>query len=395
MNIITLSLANLRFNRINSLFNILILALGIATIITLLHVGEQLEKRLQYDLQGIDLVVGAKGSPLQLILSSVFHLDIPTGNIPLREAEIIRNNPLVKKAIPVSLGDSYHGFHIVGTNNDYIAHYHAAFAEGSPWNAPMEAVLGSDVAKESGLSLGNEFAGSHGLTGGGEVHADFPYRVVGILQPTHTVLDRLVLTDTASVWNIHEHDPDEAPPPEREITALLITYKSPLAAVTMPRMVNKTSSLQAASPAFEVARLVKMLGMGSDVISLFGGVLITIAAIGFFITLFGIIHERRYDIALMRTLGATRRVIVGFVLMEGIVLGIAGTIVGALLAHGMIFALSSYIQQSKHIYIPAFSFSSEEITVMLAALGLSIVSAIIPAILAYRLNVAQLLSKGS
>src|ERR1700691_5297059 len=122
MNIACLSFANLRFHALNSFFNVLILALGIATIVMLLHISDQLEQRFERDLNGIDLVVGAKGSPIQLILSSVFHLDIPNGNIPLSEAEKIAKNHLVKYAIPLALGDNYHGFRIVGTTADYPKH---------------------------------------------------------------------------------------------------------------------------------------------------------------------------------------------------------------------------------------------------------------------------------
>src|SRR5271154_3796299 len=123
MNILNLSFSSLRHNAVSNIFNILILALGIAIIVTLLHVSEQVEQRFDRDLQGIDLVVGAKGSPIQLILSSVFHLDFPNGNIPLDEAKKLRDNPLIAAAIPIALGDNYSAFRIVGTTADYISHY--------------------------------------------------------------------------------------------------------------------------------------------------------------------------------------------------------------------------------------------------------------------------------
>ena len=278
MNILTLSLSNLRFRALGSFFNMLILSLGIATIITLLHVSQQIEQRFTRDLQGIDLVVGAKGSPIQLILSSVFHLDIPSGNIALEDAKKLEKNPLIKSAIPLALGDNVSGFRIVGTTTDYLNHYGAPFAQGALYHNPMEAVLGSQVAQKMGLNTGDIFVGAHGLVNSDDLHTDFPYTVVGILQPTGTVLVRLVLTPVESVWHIHEHpDPDDADEieaakqhPGKQITALLISYKTPMAAVTLPRIVNETSSMQAASPAFETARLMKILGVGGDTIRLFG-----------------------------------------------------------------------------------------------------------------------------
>lgn len=434
MNILKLSLANLRFRHLSSFFNILVLALGMAIIVTLLHVGRQVEQRFDRDLQGIDLVVGAKGSPIQLILSSVFHLDIPNGNIPLEEAERLRKNPLIKSAIPVALGDNYRGFRIVGTTPDYARHYAAELAEGNYWSGEMQAVLGSEVARDSGLRPGQLFSGSHGLSVGAEEHAESPYEVVGLLKSTGTVLDRLVLTDVGSVWRIHEHhdqhddgeeeagedhehehethaemDHDEEAGHEepaghdhdeevhhedREITALLITYRTPVAAVTLPRLVNKTSSMLAASPAFEMARLFKILGVGGDAIRLFGTVLMAIAAVGFFVTLFNAVHDRRYDIALMRSMGATRRKVFAFVLAEGLTLGVFGTAVGILLGHAFAYGAQRWIETTRHMTLNPVGFHPYEVYAAAIAIGISALAAIIPALMAYRINPAKILSRG-
>ncbi len=422
MNIFRLSVANLKFRALGSSFNILILAIGIATIITLLHLGQQLEQRFSRDLQGIDLVVGAKGSPLQLILSSVFHLDIPNGNIPLEEAKQLEANPLIKTAIPLALGDNYRGFRIVGTTPDYAKHYNGQLAEGNYWTKEMQVVLGSEVAGSSGLRLGQSFVGSHGLVSGGEEHADLPYLVVGLLKPTGTVLDRLALTTVASVWHIHEHqhhdidgeDTEEAHhladvgelsdkpadhdekdhAADRELTALLISYRTPLAAVSLPRLVNKTSSMHAASPAFEMARLFKILGVGTDMISMFGTLLMGIAALGFFITLFNAINDRRYDIALMRSLGATRNKIFTFVVCEGLILGMCGTLVGILLGHALAYGAQRWIEVSRHLNLNPVLFHPYELYVVAAAVTLSLLAALIPALLTYRINPAAVLAKG-
>ena len=397
-----LSIASLKFRALASFFNVLVLALGMATIITLLHVSEQIEERFTNDLRGIDLVVGAKGSPIQLILSSVFHLDIPNGNIPLDEAEKLESNKLIKTAIPVALGDNYNGFRIVGTTPEYMHHYAAETALGRIYTAPMEATIGSDVATKYNLQLNDKIIGAHGLSGSDDLHSDFPYTIVGILRPTGTVIDRLVLTPVESVWHVHEHpDADDADEiaykkehQEKEITSLLITYSTPMAAVVIPRMVNKTSSMQAASPAFETARLMKMLGVGSDAIQLFGGVLMTIAAIGFFVTLWSAVHDRRYDIALMRAMGATRVKVLALVLSEGVILGLLGTFLGIALGHTFAYAAQRWIEQTRHMTLNAVGFHPYEIYAVIIALAISVIAAIIPAIMAYRVNVAQSLSEG-
>lgn len=402
MNIMTISMANLRFRALNHFFNVFILALGMATIITLLHVNQQIEQRFDNDLKGIDLVVGAKGSPIQLILSSVFHLDTPNGNIPIEEAEKLKTNPMIKFTIPLALGDNYNGFRIVGTTNEYIDHYNGKFAQGRLYNAPMEVTVGSIVAEENKLKLGDKIVGAHGLTNGDDLHSDLPYTVVGILQSTGTVLDRLILTPLESVWHVHEHaDPDDAAEmqatkdhPGKEITSLLIGYKSPLGAVMLPRQINKISSLQAASPAFELVRLMSILGAGGDGIKLFAIVLMLIASIGFFITLFNTVNERRYDVALMRALGATRRKILLFVLTEGLLLGVCGIILGILLGHCFSYGADVWIEKTRHMALNHTVFQTEELYLVIGGLVISIFAATLPAIMAYRTNISQVLAKG-
>ncbi|HEY3046857.1 MAG TPA: ABC transporter permease, partial [Polaromonas sp.] len=161
--------------------NLLLLSLGLASITFLLLVSHQISRAFERDLAGIDVVVGAKGSPMQLILSGVFHLDVPTGNVPLAAVKALESHPQVARIIPISLGDSFRGFRIVGTTPGYIAHYDAQLAQGALWRQPMQAVIGAQVAKQTGLKLGDSFAGTHGLGGGGDVHAQTPYTVVGVL----------------------------------------------------------------------------------------------------------------------------------------------------------------------------------------------------------------------
>lgn len=394
--------ANIKFKPLATIFSVLLLGVGIAVILTIIHLSDQLDKRFTKDLQGIDLVVSGKGSPLQIILSSVFHIDIPTGNIPVSEANQLKANPLVKLAIPVALGDNYNGYRIVGTNADYIPHYQGELAQGRTFNVQMEAVLGSEVAEKYHLKLGDKIVGAHGLVNSDDLHTDFPYTVVGILKPSGLVLDRLVLTPVESVWHVHEH-PDEDDPEEvaykqehpwNEITALLISYKSPLAAAQLPRLVNKSSSMQAASPAFEVARLNKLMGTGGDILSAFGILLIGFSAFGLFVTLYNAVNERKYDIALMRSLGATRSRIFGFVMAEVMILGLIGSVIGVVLTQVFLNSAAVWIYVSKHIVLePAAVFGIPEFCVIIAVLAISVFAGFIPAMKAYRMNIVQVLSQ--
>ena len=233
MNLAGVSLSYLRARALNTSLNVLLLALGIATITLLMLASDQLEERMHRDARGIDLVVGAKGSPMQIILSSIYQLDVPTGNIPWQEAQELSKHRGVKKSLPLAMGDNYKGFRIVGTNHEYVAHYGAELREGRLWSAPLEAVLGSEVAAETRLGLDATFTGAHGLGGreGEHMHEEHPYRVVGVLRPTGTVVDRIVLTDVTSLWAVHADQYEikdvariaELLPEEgKELTALLI-----------------------------------------------------------------------------------------------------------------------------------------------------------------------------
>ena len=293
---------------LSATLNLLLLSLGLASITFLLLVSNQLNKAFERDLQGIDVVVGAKGSPMQLILSGVFHIDVPPGNVPLQAVQALQQHPMVAQVIPISLGDNLHGFRIVGTSLDYLTHYRAQLAQGQLWTQPMQVVLGATAARKLGLLMGNTFVGSHGLAEGGHAHGDSRYTVVGILAPSGSVLDRLILTDTASVWKVHEDytavdEEDRAIlMEEREVTLALVRYKSPLAAVSFPRYINTSTDMQAAAPALEITRLLRMLGLGTDVLRAFAGVLLLSAGLSVFIALWGAVRERRGDLALLRML---------------------------------------------------------------------------------------------
>ena len=172
MNTMALSWRYLWSRPLGAALNVVLLSLGLSSITFLLLLSFQLDRAFDKDLAGIDAVVGAKGSPMQLILSGVFHIDVPPGNVPLKAVQALKSNPMVAAVIPLSLGDSFQGFRIVGSSHDYVAHYGATFAQGGLWRAPMEVVLGATVAKKLGLHIGGSFVGSHGLGAGGHVHEE-------------------------------------------------------------------------------------------------------------------------------------------------------------------------------------------------------------------------------
>lgn len=418
MNLFRLSLAYLRRNALSAVLNLLLLALGIATITVLLLFSHQMEQRLTRDAGGIDMVVGAQGSPLQLILSTVFHIDAPTGNIPLEDARWVQEHPLVADTIPLALGDSYRGFRIVGSEHSYIGHYGGTTASGDLWEEDMEAVLGAQVAERTGLGVGDTFVGVHGITAegavGSEVHDDHPYTVTGVLEPTGSVADRLIHVSVPSVWKVHDHDHDHEETDhddghghgddeedahahgddERELTALLVQYQSPLAAVTLPRAINNRGQLQAAAPAYQTARLMQLMGVGMDTLRAFGWVLVAAAGLGVFIGLYNALKYRRYDLALMRALGASRGKLVSHVLIEAILLSLLGALLGLALGHVAAELIGQSFRQTQQLNITGTVFLIQELWLVALAVGVGIVAALIPAIQAYRTDIAETLSRG-
>jgi len=377
-----------------SLLNLALLSLGLAAMSFVMLCSEQLEAGLQRDLAGIDLVVGAKGSPMQIMLAGVFHLDVPTGNIPLQTLTQLRAQPLVARAIPLALGDSLRGYRIVGTEPDYLAQYQAELAQGALWQQPLQAVLGAEVARRTGLRVGDRFAGSHGLGSEGEAHAQRPYQVVGVLKATGSVLDRLVLTDLASVWALHGHegDAEEAnAADEREITMLLLSYRSPLAAVSLPRWVNAQPGLQAAAPALETARLFRMLGVGAEVLRGFAIVLLLASALSVLVGLLSAVRERQGDLAMLRMLGAPAWRVAALVSLEAVWLALLASGLGLALGHGLAQALGVLLAEQQSLRLGGAWWSAWEWAVPGLALLLALASAAWPAWRAFRLDVTELL----
>jgi putative ABC transport system permease protein len=198
------------FKPLNTVLSIILLTASVAIISLLILLQKQFEKQFSSNIDGVDLVIGAKGSPMQLILSSVYQMDAPTGNINYGAAKVWMNHPFVKTAIPLAFGDNYRGFRIVGTTEDYLKKYEAEITSGSIFTKKFEVVLGSEVARKMNIKVGDKFFGSHGDSEEGEVHDAHAYLVKGIASPTGKVIDNLILCNIESVWAMHHHEEDAA-----------------------------------------------------------------------------------------------------------------------------------------------------------------------------------------
>lgn len=441
----------------STLLSILLTAFGVAILCVIYITGNTFEKQLTSNTKNIDLVVGAKGSPLQLILSSLYHVDNPTGNIALAQARQLGENPFIEMAVPISLGDNFKGHRVIGTEPSYLEFYGLSIQNGELWKTSFEAVIGSEVARKRGLGIGDEFFTAHGLSEDGHVHDDHPFKIVGILEKSGSIVDNLILCNLESVWDVHglhhgdhdhdhdhvhdhghdhhdghQHDHDDHPHKHEhgdhehkhnedvhnheeivsekpndlfvksigadmledrgeEVTALLIKYSSPAALGVIPRLVNESTDMQAASPAIESTRLFSLLGVGLDSLAILAYIIMLIAGLSVFISLYNALKERKYDLAIMRSMGASKTKLFGLVLVEGLVITLIGGIVGLLLGHVALYVIGQQTSESAD-FIEAFNIHGQELILVLAACLLGTLAAIIPAIKAYQTSISTILA---
>jgi putative ABC transport system permease protein len=418
---------NLVYKPLNTALCVSLLLFGVGIISLLLLIQHQLEQKFARDLQDIDLVVGAKGSPLQLVLSAVYHLDAPTGNISLADARKLMDAPVVEEAIPLSYGDSYRGYRILGTSTSYLKKYDAQLREGRVFADVMEVTLGAAVAEKSGLQVGDTFLGTHGEVKDGHVHDEHPYTVVGILQPTYTVLDNLVLTNLEGVWQVHaqpgaehdhEHDHGEEYEHEDhsdhehehgdehehehstlvmaddslEITALLLNYKTRMAALNMPRIINEQTNMQAVLPALEINRLFYMLGVGATTLRLIAGGIMVMAGFSVFFVLYNRLRERKYELALMRTVGYRPWQLFVLLVLEGVLLAIAGYVLGWLLSRAGLYVINRQAAGDFNLHFTG-EWVAGEAWLLLLTILVGVAAALLPAWQAMRMDISGVLAE--
>lgn len=449
MNLATIAWKNLWVRPWATMISLLLLVLGVSIISLLIQLNSQLDDQFKKNIRGIDMVVGAKGSPLQLVLSSVYHIDNPTGNIPLSEAKMLQKHPLVAKWIPMAYGDNFRGYRILGTEWTYVEHYEAELAEGSQWDHTFETVLGADVAERTGLKVGDSFFGAHGNVEDADVHDEHAYEVVGILKRSETVLDQLVLTGMSSVWDIHDHGEEEGgegnmgnmgntgeegnkgntgeeedhadhehvegeehdhgeeeghedhdhsegeahdhEEEDRDITAVLIKFKNPMAMMQLPRMINQETSMQAALTAIEVNRLFDLFAVGIATLRGIALAIVIISAISVFFSLYNSLRGRKYELALMRIMGAGRESLLLLILLEGFLLAVLGGIIGLIVSRAGMMILSGMAEEAYRYEFDWLKFLPQEGVLFIGTLLVGLLAALIPAISAYKTDISQTL----
>jgi putative ABC transport system permease protein len=406
---------NIWFKPLNTILSVILLTSSVAIITTLILVEKQFEEKFASNIEDVDLVLGAQGSPLQLILSSVYQVDAPTGNINYDSAKVWMEHPFVEKAIPLAFGDNYRGYKILGTTHDYLTKYKAKLAEGKLFEKNFEVVVGSEIAQKLGLKVGDEFFGSHGDAAEGEVHDQYAYKIVGIANPTGKVVDNLILCTIPSVWQMH-HQHDENPAhgeeghiheegeeheksdltldePNMEITAVLLKIRNQMAKLTWQRVIPQNTKMQAVSPAFEVNRLFGLFGIGVTALQYLAYGIMLISGISIFIALFNTLKERKSEFALMRVNGAGRFQLLKVVMIESLLLCVVGFIFGTILGRIALSLLSNSSEEDFKMSFNPYEFLwQKEGTLFLVTIFVGFIAALIPAIKAYNLNISKTLA---
>ncbi|TRZ42859.1 ABC transporter permease [Robertkochia solimangrovi] len=400
MNIWSISIRNISSKPWYSALGLITLTLSITLLFGIQQLNYTVESKLNNDLGTIDLVLGAKGSPLQLVLSSILHIDNPTGNISYEAAEAVQRNPLVKIAVPISYGDNYKGFRIVGTTPDFPTLYNVEIVQGRGPKYTLEVVLGNDVAQKTGLDIGDTFESGHGLAANSLHHHERPMKVVGIYQPSGTVIDRLIVTGLDSVWELHEHhDHEDENSKEageehynKEITSLLVSFKNLSGLLKFSNTINRNTGMQAAIPRYELDRLFSFVGIGVKTISWIAFLILLLSGLMICLNLIQMVKDRSFDLALYRTYGASHLQLVMMLILEAFILVILALILGYILSQTTIYCVLYYTSLLP-VGLPAdFWFNSNIMNLIFIVLSVAIIAVSIAIYPVLKLNISKILS---
>ena len=386
------ALKNLRSKPLQTALSLNLLGFGVGMVSLMLLTEQQVNDAFERNIKDIDLVLGAKGSPLQLILANVYHIDAPTGNINQREAEKVLKHPYIDSGIPLAYGDNHEGYRIVGTEHSYVEHYGGTLADGALWKDPFEVTAGARVAEDLDLHIGDTFYSAHGLKDQTDIHTNKTFTVVGILEPSGSVLDQLLLTPMESIWYVHLDDGETLDPETREITAMLLKKRNPLAVLTIPNALRETN-MQVALPAIEVNRMTQQFGLGTAALRAIALFIMALSFASIFISVLDNVRTRRHELALMRTMGGTPSTLYRLLLIEGGLLCASGTVLGLCLSRVSMGVLGHFVNGQFHYDVYNASMLGSEWALAGGAVLVGLLASAIPARRALKLDISRILSE--
>lgn len=397
---------NLWQKKLQTLLTMAVVATSVALCIVVMLLAGSIQKGLIRAADPFDLIVGAKGSPNQLVLNTVFLQDVPLGNIDYSLVGKLQANPLVQTAIPLGFGDNYHGYRIVGTERSLFQHRSKAGANtwmnvssGREFQTDFEAVIGAKTAQELNLKVGDQFASSHGVVAGGEAHKQ-KFTVVGILEPLHGPYDQAIFVPLASIWNMHghhegegveieHHDADDDDEQQgKQTTVILVKPKGYAEAMKLYQDFYKDKNVQLIFPAQVVVQLFAALGEGEKILKVIGYAVFAMALLLVAFSLYWSSLSRSRDRAILRAIGGSRQDVFRILLLEGIMLVWSGVLLGVLLGHGIFSSIAALLEQKTAVMMSAYFATGEFCTVLVILLA-GIIAGLIPAVTSARSSIAE------
>ena len=432
---------SIQFRSVSSILTAFSMSLGVAIVVTVIVIHGVLNDSFNRSAQGYDLIVSAKGSPLDVVLSTVFYLRSPVGEVPESYLRMFRTGQyshLIEEAIPVSIGHHFRGVSIIGTDPDFFTKlkymgdqsYRFAAGENLKYDDPFTAVIGSRASQRTGLRVGDLFQPEAAQDAGCDDHE--PFKVVGVLAPTGTPNDNAIFVHIDGFYDMHgdEHghsctnpDCDHAHHDEpKHYSAILLMTKqetvrpsgtmvdpnSPdfnpaallaertyvnIGAMELPGILDKTTDVQAVRPVSEISNLLSnIIGNIQIVLLILAILVIVVAGIGMMVSIYNSMSERRQEIALMRALGARRLTVMTIILLESILLSLGGGMLGVFFGHLLVGSMGPLISEHTGIIVRFWDFQAAEIVLIPGLILLATVVGFLPAAVAYKQDVATSLA---
>ena len=413
MIVLRLALQSLRNRWLTALLTVLAIAVSVVLLLGVEKIRTGARQSFADTISGTDLIVGARSGSLNLLLYSVFRIGNATNNLSWQSYQDISARPEVAWTVPLSLGDSHHGFRVLGTTSDYFRHYRfrqthgLTFREGAAFNDLFDAVLGADVAAALGYRVGDPIVVSHGL---GSVafleHDDKPFRVAGILEKTGTPVDRTVHVSLEAIEAIHVDwqsgsrlpgqnvSADEVRRMDlqpKAITAALVGLKSKLATFRLQREINeyRAEPLSAILPGAALQELWGLVGIAETALTVVSAMVVATALLGMVTMILTTLNERRREMAILRSVGARPRTILALLMAEAGVLTLTGIALGIVLLYIGLLALQPYVDRSYGLHLPIDAPRAAELLSLLSIAVAGCLAGLLPALRAYRLSVAD------
>jgi putative ABC transport system permease protein len=403
-----LALKSLLDRKGSVVLSLLAMTVSIFVLLGIEHIRHQTKESFSNTVSGVDLIVGARTSSLNLLMYSVFRVGSPTNNIHWKTYETIANNSKVKWAIPISLGDSHKGYRVMGTTKDYFQYFsygqqhHLTFAKGQPFDHTFGVVLGSEVAKKLDYQLGDKIVLAHGIAKTSfSMHDDKPFTVVGILNATGTPIDQTLHVSLQGIeaihldWQqgvkIHSHssnlsESELSKLQPKSITAFMLGLKSKMATFTLQRAINEYSKepIVAILPGVALSELWQMMSILENTLLLVSVLVFVSACLGVSAMLLASIRERRREIQLLRIIGAPPYYLFLLIQLEALFITLLSCALGAGLLASSLFFLRDFLVSNFGINIEINLLTQNTLYLLCAVIATSMVIAAIPSLSGYR-----------